>query len=267
MKKIRFLLAFLVVLYLLGYPFIYFLQELFLFRPVALPADFKYHFDEPFEEFDLRPQAGVRLNGLVFKTNAKHRGVVIYFHGNADNLTRWGKNAARFTRNGYDVWMYDYRRFGKSTGAWSEQGFYDDAEHVYQQVLKRYPESQVVLYGFSLGTGLATKLAADHQPRLLLLEAPYYSFASLCWMHAPIYPYETMLSYQFKTNERIARVRCPIQLFHGTADGVVKYRSSLMLADVLQKTPAQILTTVPGGKHKNLADFDLYHTELDKFLK
>ena len=266
----RFLVPLIGVLYLLGYPFIYFFQELFLFLPVSLPADYKYHFKEPFEEFDFRPKADVRLNGLVFRADSvgvAPRKAVLYFHGNADNLTRWGKGAARFTRNGYDVWMYDYRRFGKSTGAWSEQSFYADAEYVYQQVLKQYEENQVVVYGFSLGTGLATKLAADHHPRLLVLEAPYFNFASVCWMQAPIYPYKSLLRYQFSTNERIGRVGCPIRIFHGTADGIVKYKSSLMLLDLLPKNADCVLTTIPEGKHKDLAAFKLYNSELDKFLK
>jgi len=262
------------LLYLFGYPLIYFGHPVILFRNVPLADSTRFSFPYPFREVNFEPEPGAKLNALFFPTKASQkRGVVLYFHGNADNLTRWGQYADRFLNRGYDVWMYDYREFGKSRGSavakqdsFDEDTFYRDSEFMYQQVISQYPESQVVLYGYSLGTGIATKVAAEHKPRLLLLEAPYYSIPDVWWQRVPIYPYELLIQSQFGTNERISSVRCPIHLFHGTNDEVVPYESSLKLARLLNRKPAELITTVQGGKHKDLAGFRAYQEGLGVWL-
>lgn len=260
-------MIFLGTLYLLGYALIYFFHPIILFRNVLLDDSARFSFPFPFREVNFVPEPGAKLNALFFPTQAaQKRGVVLYFHGNADNLTRWGNYADRFLNRGYDVWMYDYREFGKSRGEFDEATFYRDAEFMYQQVLKQYPENQVVLYGYSLGTGIATKVAADHNPRLLLLEAPYFRIPDVWWLHVPIYPYGQLMQYQFRTDERIVRVRCPMHFFHGTNDELVPYESSLKLARLLNRDPAELITTVEGGKHKNLAEFKTYQEELGVWL-
>ncbi len=261
------LLPFLLFLYLLGYPLIYLFHPVILFRNVLLNDSARFSFPFSFREVNFEPEPGAKLNALFFPTKAtQKRGMVLYFHGNADNLTRWGRYADRFLNRGYDVWMYDYRQFGKSRGEFDEATFYRDAEFMYQQVLKQYAENQVVLYGYSLGTGLATKLAADHNPRLLLLEAPYFSVPDTWWQHAPIYPYSRLMRYQFHTDERITRVRCPMHFFHGTDDELVPYESSLKLARLLGRDPAELITTIEDGEHKNLADFQNYQAGLGVWL-
>ena len=266
-KRTMVVLAGLFAVYLLGYPVIYFGQRWVLFHNVPVADSVKFAFEQPFQEVHFRPEKDVLLNTLIFKTDSfPKRGVVLYFHGNADNLIRWGRYAGRFLRNGYDVWMYDYRQFGKSKGPLTEAGLYRDAEFMYQQVLRTYPEQQVVLYGYSLGTGMATYVAARHRPRRLLLEAPYYSIADLSYRRAPIYPYQSLLQFQFPTYQRIGQVRCPIHLFHGTADEVVPYASGQRLAALLPQQQAAVLTTIEGGQHKNLAQYGQYNTVLDSLL-
>jgi uncharacterized protein len=269
-QKRRYRTAFLLLLalYLLGYVFVYFAHPLILFRNVPLAQTAHFLFPFSFREVNFQPEPGVTLNALFFPTKASSkRGVVLFFHGNADNLARWGKEyPARFLDRGYDVWMYDYRQFGKSEGHLDEESFYSDAEFIYRQVLKQYPESQIVLYGYSLGTGIATKVAAEHRPRLLLLEAPYYTIPDVWWQHAPLYPYDRLLCYHFRTDQRIRQVRCPVHIFHGTNDEIVPYEQSLKLAELLNRDPAELITTIPGGRHKNLAEFADYQQALGVWL-
>ena len=266
-KRVNRMVFILLAIYLIGYPLIYFGHPIVLFRNVPLPDFTPFSFVHPFREVNFVPEPDAKLNALFFQTQAvQKRGVVLYFHGNADNLMRWGNYADRFLSRGYDVWMYDYREFGKSRGKFDEATFYRDAEFMYQQILKQYPENQVILYGFSLGTGLATKVAAEHNPRLLLLEAPYFSIPDVWWQHVPIYPYAWLMRYQFRTDERIIRVRCPMHFFHGTNDGVVPYESSLKLARLLGREPAELITTILGGEHKNLAESEAYRTALGVWL-
>jgi uncharacterized protein len=255
------------IIYLLGFALVYFFHPIILFRNVTLAQSAHFLFPFSFREVNFEPEPGVKLNTLIFPTKAtQKRGVVLYFHGNADNLTRWGNYADRFLNRGYDVWMYDYRQYGKSTGEFDEGAFYRDAEFMYGQVRKQYPENQIVLYGYSLGTGLATKVAAEHTPRLLLLEAPYYNMPELWWQHAPLFPYKRLMRYEFATNERIRQVRCPMHFFHGTDDEIVPYEQSLKLAQLLHRDPAELITTIPGGRHKNLAEFADYQAVLGVWL-
>ena len=97
-------------------------QEKILFRNTKMEVNYKYQFKGNFEEMWFYPEVNVVLNALYFKTDLpKRRGLILYFHGNADDLRRWGKYAGDFTKNGYDILMMDYRQFGKSTGELSAQ--------------------------------------------------------------------------------------------------------------------------------------------------
>jgi uncharacterized protein len=268
MKTFRKVLIYLVLIYVLLVVIAILFQETFLFRNTKLAMDYQYEFKEDFEEMWFMPEANVKLNALYFKTDSlKRKGLIVYFHGNADDLRRWGKHAIDFTKNDYDILMIDYRQFGKSTGELSEKALHSDATYVYGWAKKRFPENQIILYGRSLGTGIATRLASGNNPKMLLLETPYFSLSDVVNSYFPLIPYNSILKYQFRTDLCISQVRCPMHFFHGTKDAVVPYKSSLKLATLLNKKPSEILTTIPNGEHKNLGDFQAYHTALDSLLR
>lgn len=248
------------LLFWAGHPFI-------LFQPTFLSADFRYQFSQPFQEVTFKPAPDVQLNALWFRTASQPReGVVLFFHGNRDNLTRWGREyASRFTQRGYDVLMYDYRTYGKSTGSRSEAALHHDAGYVYNAVRKQCVEDSIVVYGYSLGTGMASRVAANHRPRLLILEAPYANIPTLFHTQLPIYPYEWLSRYKFRTDSCFQHIHCPIQLFHGTRDGVVPYANSQLLLQ--EPTSAKVtLTTIPNGTHRDLDTSKLYQERLDDLL-
>ena len=99
---------------------------------------------------------------------------MFYLHGNAGALDTWGDIAKVYTSLGYDIFILDYRGFGKSEGSiYSEEQFYKDVQAAYDVMRKEYPENKIVVEGYSIGTGPATILAATNHPKLLLLQAPY----------------------------------------------------------------------------------------------
>ena len=102
---------------------------------------------------------------------------------------------------------------------------------------------------------------------MLLLETPYYSLIDVGMSYLPIIPFDFLLRYKMRTDLCIKQVRCKIHLFHGTKDEIIPYQSSLKLATLLNKKPSEILTTIPDGRHKNLGEFQAYHTALDSLLK
>jgi alpha-beta hydrolase superfamily lysophospholipase len=249
------------LLFWAGHPFI-------LLQPTTLPAAFRYSFSQPFQELTFKPTAGVQLNALWFRAVSQPRqGMVLFFHGNRDNLTRWGREySTRFTKRGYDVIMYDYRTYGKSTGPRSEAALHDDASYLYGFVTTQCPEDSVVVYGYSLGTGMASRVAANHRPRLLILEAPYANIPTLLHTHAPIYPYEWLTRYKFRTDSCFRHIHCPIQLFHGSSDGVVPYANSRLLLQAPTSSSKVALTTIPKGAHRGLDTFRLYQERLNDLL-
>lgn len=243
---------------------LYFLQEKILFLPTTLAQDYQYDFRYPFEELFFETAENISINALHFKVE-NPKGVILYFHGNAGDLSRWGIIGEHFVSLDYDVLIMDYRTYGKSKGKLSEQGFYDDAEFCYNYLLKSYSEKDILLYGRSLGTGIATYLASKHQPKHLILETPYYSILDVAKHRFPIFPVRFLLKYEFPSNEFITSVKCPITMFHGTADSVIPYSSAQKLNSVAPKEQTTFIT-INDGNHNNLISFEMYKEGIKALL-
>lgn len=251
------------VLYVAVCGVLYLKQERLLFLPSRLPASYSFSFPGAFEERWITATDGIRLHSLLFKTPAS-KGLVFYLHGNAGDLASWGEVAATFTKLHYDIFLLDYRGYGKSEGKITHQAqFLADVETAYQQLLPEYPESQTVILGYSLGTGPATWLAAKYHPKRLILQAPYFNLRDLA---ARLYPFVPtfLLRYPLPTHELIGRVRAPIVLFHGDQDELIYYGSSLKLKALLK--PSDQLITLPGAGHGGMTSNPRYQEEITKLL-
>lgn len=242
----------------------YFLQEKFIFKPEKLKQDFVYKYDVPFEElfFDIEP--GVRINGLHFKVE-KPLGLVLYFHGNSRSIKGWSKYAVDFYRYQYDVVLVDYRGFGKSTGKRNEKDMMNDMQFVYQALAAKYNENHMIVYGRSLGSGFATKVASDNKPRYLILDAPYFSFKKAIERFLPFLPVRYVLRYHIRTDKWITRVNCHTYILHGTKDWLLPISNSEKLQAI---NPRKItLIRIPGGGHNNLPSFPEYHNFIRDILQ
>jgi hypothetical protein len=242
----------------------YFIQEYFIFKPEKLAQDFEYKYDVPFEELFFDVEEGVRINGLHFKLK-NPTGLVIYFHGNTRSIKGWSKYSRDFTRNNYDVIMIDYRGYGKSTGKRSEKALFKDSQYVYNSIRNLFPEDKIVIYGRSLGSGFATKLASKNNPKMLILDAPYYSMSQLTSRFLFFLPLSIILRFHIRTDIWIKYVQCPIYIIHGTKDRLIPFRSSVKLQ---REAPLRTrLVPIHGGRHNNLPEFAEYHNHLDEVLQ
>jgi uncharacterized protein len=242
----------------------YFVQDKFIFKPEKLKADFEFKYDAPFKElfFDVSP--GVRINGLHF-SRENPKGLILYFHGNSRSIKGWAKYAKDFYRYDYDVVLVDYRGFGKSTGKRGEKDMLNDMQFVYESLTKKYAEHHMLLYGRSMGSGFAAKLASENKPRYLILDAPYYSFKKVVERFLPILPVSLVLRYHMRTDKWIRRVNCHTYILHGTKDRLIPIKQSENLQKI---NPHKItLIRIEGGKHNNLPDFDEYHNFIRDILK
>lgn len=243
---------------------LYFIQEKLIFLPTKLHQEYTYQFSESFEEFFLTANDGAQLNGIHFKKE-RSKGVILYFHGNAGDLSRWGEIATYFVKKDYDVIIMDYRTYGKSTGKLSEENLFSDAELFYHYALERYTEEEITIYGRSLGCAIATQLASNNRADKLVLETPFYNLYDVAKERFSFLPLKILLNYKFESNVYIQNVVCPITIFHGTDDDVVPYDSGASLYEVANE-PKEFITIVGGG-HNDLINFKTYIAAIDAVLK
>ena len=256
-----------VLVALLVYLFIclaaYLWQERLLFHPTVLARDFIFPFETDFEELYLDVAPGVQLHALHFKAESP-KGLVFYVHGNAGSLHDWGSLGGFYVQNNYDLLMFDYRGFGKSPGKiYSQQQFFEDVQAVYDWAKTEYEEDKIIVEGFSIGTATATKLAAENNPRQLVLKAPYYSLTSLVKSKAAFLP-ERLLKYRFATIDYLQQVECPVSIFHGTADELIPHTNAERLA---KEVPAVQLHLIEGCLHNDVPFTPIYKREMGKILK
>jgi hypothetical protein len=246
----------------LGFILSYLFQDKLIFQADKLPDDHPFVFNQPFEEYFITTPDNQRINGLWFKPVQEAKGLVIYFHGNADNLQRWGHYAKDITQQGYEVLMIDYRGYGKSSGVPGETALYNDANFIWNWAKEKSDQETMVIYGRSLGSAIATHLAADVQPDLLILETPFDELlgASLLRYLYAIVP----LHSRFATKEFLGKVKCKIVIFQGTDDWVVSLTSAGRLKPFLKEQDEFVI--IAGGGHQNLNEFPFYHTKLAAIL-
>ncbi len=240
---------------------IYIFQERLIFQSVKLPENYQFDFAIPFDEYFIQTNNNEQLSVLLFKAeNKSPSGLVVYFHGNADNLQRWGKYAADFTKLGYDVLMTDYRGYGKSSGTPIEEALYEDAELIWAWAKTKFDYPKWILYGRSLGAAVATHLATQTNPDLLGLETPFDDLNGATATR--LIPFK--LKYKFSNKDQLPKVKCKIFIMHGTRDWIVPLSSALRLKPLLKKEDQFIV--ISKGGHKNLRKFELYHEKLKTFL-
>lgn len=262
-KKFWNILRWVVVVYVATGVAIYFFSDRILFRPQALNAEHRFSFAQRHSEHWLYT-AGAKINYLRFYPKDSSRGIVLYFHGNRKNVLHYADRVQLFTDAGYELWMPDYPRFGKSTGTLNEETLYSLAEGLYRQALMQKPSEQIVIYGRSIGSGVAAYLAAKRSCKALLLETPYYSIAALSRRYFPVYPSIVLQKFSLPVNEYLETVQAPVTALHGTNDGVVPFNQSEKLKAA---HPSLNLVPIKGGSHNNLNSYPLFQHAIKKMLE
>lgn len=264
-KKILNWLQIIAIIYILGGVALYFLQDAILFHPVSLKRDHNYSFTEPHKDISIAINERDTLNLVDFSaTDTVTRGVVLYFHGNKRNISWYSKYIPYFTRQGYQVLMIDYPGFGKSTGKLTEEKLYNWALQVYRIAIKRFSADSIIIYGKSMGTGIAAQLASIRDCKRLILETPYYDFPSVISHYLPVYPVRWMLHYNLPTYQYLKNVSAPVTIFQGTKDRLVTFNNAIRLKASLK--PADEFMTIRGGRHNDLYTFKEVTNKLDSLL-
>lgn len=200
-----------------------------------------------------------RLKGDV--TSGK---VVLYCHGNAEDMTAIDGRFHGSVEKGCAVAIFDYPGYGLSAGSPTEKGCYRNAHRLYDWLTQEKgvaPENLIVV-GYSIGTGVATELAATRKVGGLWLEAPYLSAPRIV-TRVRILPVDPFPSYR-----RIRDVKCPISILHGTKDTIIPFSQGLALYECAP-SPKRFVT-VEGANHTNFVDFlgfEQYEEMLIRFIR
>ena len=244
---------------------LYFLQEKLMFRPKPLLPDYQFKFNAPFKEVNIPLNPTDNLNIVQFFTqDSIAKGVVLYFHGNRDNVNHYARYAMDFTKHGYEIWMVDYPGYGKTTGKLTEENLYMQAKEVYKLARSKFKGDRIIVYGKSLGSGIASYLASKKTCRRLILETPYYSIPDLFSNYTPFYPVGMLSHFKFPTGEYLREVNIPVTIFHGSDDWIIPYRCAAKLKQFLKSGDEFI--TIDNGSHNNLHNFHLFNEKLDSVL-
>lgn len=263
MQSLKILALVIIVLYTVVLVILYVLQTRLIFYPGKLPPAFRFSSRVFGEEVALATADDERISALYFQgTRAE---VILYFHGNAGDLSGWQFVAEDFVTSGYGVLVIDYRGYGKSSGTISEQGFYHDADAAYDFLIrKKIQPDNIIIYGRSIGTGVAVELASKRHIKGLVLEAPYTSLGALANEKLPFFFPALYLKYRFDNLGKINQVKSPVVFIHGTEDTLIPAAHSEKLFSTFQGKKEMIV--VNGGSHNDLNDYPAYHKFVNETL-
>ena len=260
-KLILKILGIFLLLLILAGGYYYFNQEKMIFAPIKLSPGHSFQFEHPFEEVFLLTPDNYKLNALHFKTD-NPLGVVYYLHGKSGNLQSWGGVAKTYLESGYDVFLLDYRGFGKSEGKIeSENQLYEDAQLGMNYLMQIFPENQITLIGFSLGSGIATDLARRNQPKELILLAPSFQIDEK-FKKDKFYLPKFLCKYEFPIDEILPDVKVPIQIIYGDSDSIIDIERVRALKSKL-KSVDKIIELKNQG-HNQIENNPDYHLKWNK---
>jgi uncharacterized protein len=253
MQTVIKLLLWLLALYALVLTLVWWAQERLLFAPAPLAPNHAFKLGADVHEAWVEVP-GARLHALHMRLE-KPKGVVFFLHGNGGNVASWFTDPDFYRRLNMDVFVLDYRGYGKSTGhIESEAQLLADGRAAWASIASRYAGQRVVLFGRSLGTGLAAQLAAEIQPSVTMLVSPYTSMVALAQTHYRWVP-GALLRYPLRTDAVLPQVQGPVWLAHGALDTLIPPSHSQQLKALV---PQATLLLVPGAAHNDLQDHPAY---------
>jgi uncharacterized protein len=265
MKILKGLLLVLVVIYCLVLLAAYTLQDKLLFFPDRLDKNYRYNLSDSDKEVFIRTSDNIMINGILYRRPG-NGNVILYFHGNGGSLNSWQDISTEILDLNADLLLIDYRGYGKSEGSFSEKGFYTDADAAYKYLLQNgYQPNQIIVYGRSIGTGIAVQLALTQKIKALILESPYTSLPNLAAEKMPYLLPGLLLKYKLNTLKRAPELKEPVLVIHGTVDELIPLKHGQQVFDAIISTKRLLL--IEGGGHNNLSQFPEHDEGIKSFIK
>ena len=267
-KKIaKWVLGILIVIYLGLCISYYFFQEKILFNTsIKLKKEHVFKFSEPFEERYITMPDKKKLNGVLFKAK-NPKGLILWYPGGRGIIDSTGTDSHIYTDLNYDYFILNFRGYGKSEGEISsEEQFNQDMQTVYDYFKKEYQEQNIILFGYSVGTGPAASVAASNNPKMLILQAPYYSMENIAQRAFYYLPVSLVSRYEFPIYSYLQKTKCPVVIIHGDKDKKIPAKtSSYKLKEFFKPTDQLII--LKGQGHNSFLENAEYLKELTRIIK
>lgn len=205
------------------------------------------------------------LESWYFPATIPGKQVIVFFHGNAGNYGARIFKAQYYLNEGYGVLLAEYRGYGGNPGSISEQGLYLDGRAYIDWLInkKSVQIEDIVLYGESLGTGIAVQMATEYDVAGVSLEVPFSSLVDVASNQYPFAPVKYLLKDRFMSIDKIAKINAPLLILHGHKDKVIPFKFARKLFN--KAVEPKKITEFPKGGHNDLYDFNA-HTHVLGFL-
>ena len=269
MASIWKLLLFGAVIYVAIMALVYYQQSSLIFYPntpgrnlVATPENIGLGY----EDVEFSTQDGIKLHGWYIANEAA-RGTLLFFHGNAGNISHRLESISIFHELGLSVFIIDYRGYGQSEGKVTERGTYRDAEAAWEYLTqtRNISADKVIIFGRSLGASIAAWLASRHTPAALILESGFSSVPSMAKRIYPFLPVHWLASFQYDTARYVTKISSPVLVAHSKNDEIIPFAEGL---EVFEAAPeAKQFLEMRGGHNDGfLVSGSAYVTGLGSFI-
>lgn len=264
------LLFLVAVLYVLLCAYLFFMQSRLLFYPNlpsrelhGNPADIGL----AYESVSITTSDNVALHGWFIPAR-EERGVLLFFHGNAGNISHRLDSLRIFHSLGLSTLIIDYRGYGQSGGRISEAGTYLDAEAAWQHLTRerKTDPHRIIVFGRSLGGAIAAWLAAQYNPGGLILESVFTSVPDMAAGLYPIFPVRLLSRFRYDTRAALKNVTCPVLIVHSREDEIIPYANGQKLYAAAGE-PKTLLTIRGSHNEGFLTTGSVYRQGLEKFIR
>jgi len=207
--------------------YVYFVQSGMIFYPnmpgrtlISTPEDIGL----TYQNVEFVTEDDIKLHGW-FIPNKKAKGTLVFFHGNAGNISHRLDSIAIFHDLELNVFIFDYRGYGQSEGKITEKGTYRDAEAAWNYLNHSQGISgkQIIIFGRSLGASIASWLAAKHTPAALIIESGFTSVPSMGQRFYPFLPIRWLTRFKYDTKQYVKNISCPVMVAHSKHDEIIPY--------------------------------------------
>ena len=249
---------------LIGFLFIF--QSHYIYYPERVLSADPGRIGLYFESVSFETKDRVKLSGW-FVPSESTRGVILFCHGNAGNISHRLESIQIFHRLGLDVFIFDYRGYGQSEGKPTEQGTYKDAEAAWQYLLeeRQVAPNEIIVFGRSLGGAVASWLAQSRTPGALILESTFTSLPDIAATVYPYLPVRQLLRFEYNTAEYLGRLNCPVLIVHSRDDEVMSFSQGWRLFE-MAKEPKKFLEITGTHNDGFLTSGKRYEEGLNAFI-
>jgi len=219
-----------------------------------------------FESVSFKTADGVRLFGWFIPSQSA-RGVLLFFHGNAGNISHRLESIQIFHQLGLDVFIFDYRGYGQSEGKPTEQGTYKDAEAAWRYLIeeRQVSPNEVIVFGRSLGGAVASWLVQSHTPGVLILESTFTSLPDIAATLYPYLPVRPLLRFEYDTAAYLSKIDCPVLIVHSRDDEIMPFSHGRRLFE-MAKEPKKFLEITGTHNDGFITSGKRYEDGLNAFI-